>query len=91
MNKQELRDALTKIHAELEHAPELDAQAQQLLREIMADVERITTAPPADETPESAIDNQSRIEALAVGFEADHPVLAGELRQIVNLLSSVGL
>jgi hypothetical protein len=35
--------------------------------------------------------NTSRLEALAVRFEADHPALAATLRRLVDLLSEVGI
>lgn len=35
--------------------------------------------------------SQSRLEALAVEFEADHPSLAANLRQFVDLLGRAGL
>ena len=35
--------------------------------------------------------NTSRLEALAVRFEADHPSLAATLRRLVDLLSEVGI
>jgi hypothetical protein len=91
MNAQELRDALAKIHAELEHAPKLDAQARQLLQEIIADVERIPMNQPVDVSGGRSVASRSRLEALAVRFEADHPVLAAELRQIVGMLSNIGV
>ncbi len=35
--------------------------------------------------------NTSRLEALAVRFEADHPALAATLRRLVDLLGEVGI
>jgi hypothetical protein len=35
--------------------------------------------------------SQSRLEALAVEFEADHPALAASLREFIELLAGAGL
>ncbi len=35
--------------------------------------------------------NSSRLEALAVRFEADHPSLAASLRRLIDLLGEVGI
>jgi Domain of unknown function (DUF4404) len=46
----------------------------------------------ADTSATGAIEaNTSRLEALAVRFEADHPSLAATLRRLVDLLSEVGI
>ena len=40
------------------------------------------------EAPETST---SRLEVLAVRFEADHPALAASLRRLVDLLAEVGI
>jgi hypothetical protein len=83
MDTPDLRAALARLHAELSSAPQLDAEARSLLLEIAADIERLRGR--AGAAPHS-----SRLESLAVGFEAGHPALAASLRDIVDLLTRIG-
>jgi Domain of unknown function (DUF4404) len=84
-----LKQSLAQLHAELARAPRLDATAKQHLRAALADIERRMqqeggAAPTADASPHP-------LEALAVGFEADHPSLAASVRQFIGLLGQAGL
>ena len=81
MSKESLHDALARLHAELQAAPQLDDEARRLLAAVAADIGRATGA--AAHAP--------RLEALAVRFEADHPTLAARLRGIADALGRGGL
>jgi Ser/Thr protein kinase RdoA (MazF antagonist) len=86
MSSEDLGRLLAQLHARLKHAKSLDAESRRLLNTVAADIEKalagddvaaVTPAPP--------------LEALAVRFEADHPALAGVLRQIMDTLGKAGI
>ena len=95
----ELQQSLARLHAELAASPRIDQTSRKLLREVLADIERVLhQAPP--QAPKvvsksthrvSASTSMPRLEALAVEFDAEHPTLAGSLRQLVDLLGRAGL
>ena len=87
-----LQQSLSKLHQELVGMPRVDDASKRLLRDVLSDIERllstgVATAPAA--TP--AEPAQSRLEALAVEFEAEHPSLSASLREFVDLLGRAGL
>ncbi len=85
-DEQELRDLLAQLHARLSGATSIDPASRKLLTTLSADIEKtLARSGPA------AASHQPRLEALAVQFEADHPALAGALRQIVDALGKVGI
>jgi hypothetical protein len=95
----QLQESLTRLHAELAAAPRIDPASRELLREVLADIERVLHAPPP-QAPKiapksthrvSASTSMPRLEALAIEFDAEHPTIAGTLRQLVDLLGRAGL
>jgi len=104
-DRESLQVLLARIHERLNEAGTVDAGSRELLTQVMEDIERALAAqgaptqgtqaqglpapgaPPAQATEA----NTSRLEALAVRFEADHPSLAATLRRLVDLLSEVGI
>jgi hypothetical protein len=88
-----LQQSLARLHAELGEASRVDPKSRQLLRELLADIERILQEGSPDQKPAARRAERSvpRLEALAIEFEADHPALAGSLRQLVDLLGRAGL
>jgi hypothetical protein len=85
MSDQELRALLAELHARLKQARSLDPDSRALLATVSRDIE---DALAADNT--SAVSAEP-VEALAVRFEADHPSLAGVLRQIMDTLGKAGI
>ncbi|HEX4025731.1 MAG TPA: DUF4404 family protein [Steroidobacteraceae bacterium] len=96
--RDQLRQSLTQLHAQLSATPRVDATARRLLREVLSDIERLLGA-SGDGRNEAgvaaaaggAVSAPQRLEALAVEFEARHPALSGALRQFVDLLGRAGL
>jgi hypothetical protein len=84
-----LKQSLARLHAELSRAPRLDELSRQMLRTALADIERLLHEPGALPTADAA--PHHRLESLAVGFEADHPALAANLRQFIDLLGRAGV
>jgi hypothetical protein len=82
-----LTQSLRQLHVELSSARHLDEDSRELLRAVLADIERLLkdgAAPGAGAAPH-------RLEAVAVDFEAEHPDLAASVRQFIDLLGKVGL
>jgi uncharacterized protein DUF4404 len=88
-----LQQSLSKLHAELSVTPHVDDASRRMLRDVLADIERLLQDGPAAPQPSSPMPaaSQSRLEALAVQFEADHPALSASLREFVDLLGRAGL
>jgi hypothetical protein len=83
-----LEQSLAQLHAELARATRVDAEARQLLRALLADIERLLKQGDAVAGSAAA---PHRLEGLAVEFEAEHPSLAASLRQFIDLLGKTGL
>jgi hypothetical protein len=82
-----LEQSLARLHADLAGAAQVDEHTRQLLRSLLGDIERLLRE---GETA-GAAQVPHRLEALAVGFEAEHPTLAANLRQFIDLLGRAGL
>jgi hypothetical protein len=87
----ELRQTLATLHAELGRNVAVDPESRRLLREVSADIERVISASEASGVPLEGESHRPRIESLAVRFEADHPALAGCLRQLIDILGRAGI
>lgn len=87
--REELQGSLRALHEELKRTARIDAGSHQLLQQLLSDMQRLLHA--GDEQGSAAERPTRRLERLAVQFEADHPRLAGSLRQFVELCSRAGL
>ncbi len=87
-----LQQFLRRLHVELAQTPRVDDASRQLLRDVLNDIERVLRqgVAAAASTPPAAA-SLSRLEALAVDFEADRPALAASRRQFVDLRGPAGL
>lgn len=81
----DLQATLRRLHAQLDSVDDTDEQTTALLEQIRGDVERLT----AEDEEDDGI--SERIEEAAASFEGEHPVLAGHLRQIIQMLNSMGI
>jgi hypothetical protein len=86
MSNEDLRGLLGQLHARLKHAKSLDAKSREQLLVVAADIEK---ALASDDI--ASVAPAQPLEALAVRFEADHPSLAGVLRQIMDTLGKAGI
>ncbi|HVY64407.1 MAG TPA: DUF4404 family protein [Gammaproteobacteria bacterium] len=82
----ELRKLLAELHTRLSHATTLDPKARTMLVTVANDIEGALER--SGERPPSA---ESKLEALAVKFEADHPALAEAVRDVVDALGKAGI
>ena len=88
-----LQQSLSQLHAVLVRTPRVDESSKRLLREVLSDIERLLSNGGAVSAAGSGAPavSQSRLEALAVEFEAEHPSLAAILREFIDLLGRAGL
>ncbi|HTT05055.1 MAG TPA: DUF4404 family protein [Steroidobacteraceae bacterium] len=100
--REQLQGSLRALHAELARTARVDASSHQLLQQLLRDMHRLlqdneTSEVPAPAAAADAVADgdggrpTQRLERLAVQFEAEHPRLAGSLRQFVELCSRAGL
>jgi hypothetical protein len=90
----QLQRSLSQLHDVLVRTPRVDASSKQLLREVLGDIERLLSndaVAAAAAGPVEAARSQSRLEALAVEFEAEHPSLSASLREFIDLLGRAGM
>ncbi|MDE2220800.1 MAG: DUF4404 family protein [Gammaproteobacteria bacterium] len=91
MSNESLHEALARLHAELQAAPQLDEESRRLLQAIAADVGRASQGGNPATGGTADLGHAPRLEALAVRFEAGYPALAARLRGIVDALGRIGL
>ena len=85
MSSRELRSLLGQLHEQLTEAKTLDPASRKLLLTVAADIEK--TLGEEGSRPSAG----RPLDSLAVRFEADHPALAGVLRQIIDTLGKAGI
>jgi Domain of unknown function (DUF4404) len=81
-----LRQSLAKLHAQLSGTTQADGASKQLLRDVLVDIERLL-----QDEKQVAHASTSKLEALAVRFDSDHPSLSASLRQFIDLLGRAGI
>jgi len=86
MSNHDLGRLLAQLHERLTHATSLDAESRRLLMTVANDIEQALGRKGG-----AAIPPAQSLDALAVRFEADHPALAGVLRQIMDTLGKAGI
>jgi hypothetical protein len=86
MQPEELHRTLETLHRELSRSPQLDERTRMLLDQLVDDARRVGRS--TDAVPASS---PHGLDALAVGFEAEHPTLAAALRQFIDLLGKAGV
>lgn len=87
MNTQ-LREHVESLHAELGATRAVDREARQALAALLGDIQRLLDKPQWDDPPDEKV--TERLEALAVGFEAEHPALGTAIRQVIDALGKAG-
>jgi hypothetical protein len=85
MSDRDLQVLLAELQTRLKRARSIDPEARRLLADVARDIE---TALVNDDPSAVAAEP---VEALAVRFEAEHPSLAGVLRQIMDTLGKAGI
>lgn len=85
MDQQRLQALLLELDRELKATRSLDAQSQELLQQVLADL----PAAPADSMSHRSA--ESRLRELMLRFEAEHPQLSGAVGQVADALGKLGI
>ena len=88
MDRDRLRDLLEQLHRALGGAGAVDEESRRLLGTVLADIERVLHQPGGG-TRGAAV--SGRLEELVVRYEADHPGVAGAMRQLIDALAKAGI
>ena len=94
MSQESLRELLKRVHERLSSSGTIDSESHELLGIVMRDIERALDLTPAaaGSAPASQAGlHASRLESLAVEFEAGHPGLAEVVRELVDALGKAGI
>jgi hypothetical protein len=85
MTSPDLRALLAQLHERLGATRSLDTESRTMLATVARDIEQ------ALQNDDASAVAAEPVEELAVRFEADHPSLAGVLRQIMDTLGKAGI
>ena len=84
-NDQDLRELLAELHLKLGQAHSVDADSRLLLRAVSSDIEKALGG-KGETAPQ-----ESKLNELAVKFEAEHPALSEAVRDVIDALSKAGI
>jgi Domain of unknown function (DUF4404) len=84
-----LRDELKNLHDEIEHAVHKEPLDKDMLSKIMDGIVRIAQGEKVEQHEGENLKGQ--IEEQAADFEARHPRVAGVLRDVMDVLSKLGI
>lgn len=96
MTTEHLKQSLKSLHASLSETGPLDPESQALLRTLDADIhqllEKQNETPAFDGSDPSLTSGLAlRSQELAAKFAARHPTLEPALRELSNILASMGI
>lgn len=94
MTQDSLRELLSRVHERLSSSGAIDSESRELLAVVMRDIERALDGHRASAGAAPVRQRgllASRLESLAVQFEASHPGLAEVLRELVDALGKAGI
>lgn len=84
-----LRKHVEDLHSELAGTTTVDSESRQALVTLLGDITRLLENSSWNSPPDEPVTD--RLEALAVGFEAEHPQLGTAIRTVVDALGKAGL
>lgn len=82
----QLKEKLAQLRDSLASPQNLDAEDVKVLQALERDIQTLLSGPSKDES-----DIESRIEQQAVAFESQHPQMSGILRDVMDILSKMGI
>jgi hypothetical protein len=89
MTADNLKESLKQLHANLETTGQVDPELKQLLQMLDSDIQ-LLLAKEARST-EDANGLADRAQAISAKFAAEHPHVEPALRDLGNILSSMGI
>lgn len=86
-----LKEHLKTIHANLASAGEVDEELQQLLRQLDDDIKALLAKREHDAADSTTYGLAERSQEITAKFAAQHPRLEPALRELGNILASMGI
>ena len=91
-NASNLKDHLKSLHANLaNNAGEVDEELQSLLRQLDGDIKTLLERRGAEGEPDATYGLAERTQEITARFAAQHPRLEPALRELGNILASMGI
>lgn len=88
MTDQKLTELLNSLHETLENTERVDPETLALVRELDAQIHRLTETEAQADDVEGVLDQAKSMETR---FAVDHPVAESFLREIIDTLSKIGI
>jgi type VI protein secretion system component VasF len=85
--RQQVREKLEALHAALREAGAADPESRELLRTVLADIQRLLDR-EAEHEPESLVD---RLREAMEEFEESHPTLTEAAGRVIDALAKMGI
>ena len=89
MSMDALKDKLKELHVALEDAKSPDAELTQLLQVLDSDIRALLVKQVPDKS--ATVGLASRTQTITARFAAKHPHLEPVLREITDMLASLGI
>ena len=89
MEKENLKQLLTKLHEELAQTEEVDGELKTLLLGLNKDIHHVLSQEEHDDPVFTALSERSQ--ALTARFAAQHPKLEPALRELGMMLEKIGV
>ncbi len=89
MPRNELRERLAELHAELERHPQIDAESRRLLATLSEDIHAVLEDEQSDATQHVPL--VERLAEAVRSFEESHTQLAAAVNRVATALSNLGI
>ncbi|VXC32832.1 DUF4404 family protein [Massilia sp. 9I] len=86
-----LKAHLKALHRQLQETNDVDPELETLLRQLDGDIDRALARREENQLDENTYGLSSRTQELAARFNVNHPTVSAGLRQLGNMLSSMGI
>ena len=90
-NDSNLKAHLKTLHLSLADTGEVDEELQMLLRQLDGDIKQVLERRADQDLDANTYGLGSRTQELSARFTARHPNVASALRELGNMLSSMGI
>jgi hypothetical protein len=91
MERQELTEKLSQLHAELSQADRVDPEALELLGKLTEDIRRIEQGQEPAAAVDEEMDVAGGLKELLMKFEAEHPQLSITVGKVADALATLGI
>jgi hypothetical protein len=89
MTAETLKESLKQLHASLETTGEIDPELRELLQVLDGDIQALLIK--EEQASSDAIDLAEQAQAISAKFAAEHPRIEPALRDLGNILASMGI